>query len=111
MLSFSQIHIFFTQTGYLAEPTNLQVELVNLNTINISWVPPFTLEGVSIHNYTVYISSSDYNETVNTTQSEISLERPCRETSYSVSGWNEVGEGNTSSVITFIPGEVRSGLK
>ena len=100
-----------SQSGYLAAPSDLQAEVVSWNTINLTWVSPFTLEGVSIHNYTVYISNSDYNEIVNTTQSEISLERPCRVTSYSVSGWNEVGEGNTSSVITFIPGKVRSGLE
>ena len=92
--------------GYLAPPTEVRVEQVSVDTVNVSWSPPFTLEGVPILNYTVYITSSTgSSETVNTTQTEISLQRPCADTTYQVSGWNEVGEGNTSSPVTHSPGE------
>ena len=84
------------------------MEQVSVDTVSVSWSPPFTLEGVPILNYTVYITSSTgFSEAVNTThvQTEISLQRPCADTTYQVSGWNEVGEGNTSSPVTYIPGE------
>ena len=93
-------------SGYLAPPTEVRVEQVSVDTVNVSWSPPFTLEGVPILHYTVYITSSTgFSEAVNTTQTEISLQRPCADTTYQVSGWNEVGEGNTSSPVTYIPGE------
>ena len=88
--------------GYLAPPTEVWVEQVSVDTVNVSWSPPFTLEGVPILHYTVYITSSTgSSEAVNTTQTEISLQRPCADTTYQVSGWNEVGEGNTSSPVTY----------
>ena len=82
------------------------MEQVSVDTVNVSWNPPFTLEGVPILHYTVYITSSTgSSEAVNTTQTGISLQRPCADTTYQVSGWNEVGEGNTSSPVTHSPGE------
>ena len=92
--------------GYLAPPTEVRVEQVSVDTVSVSWSPPFTLEGVPILHYTVYITSSTgSSEAVNTTQTEISLQRPCADTTYQVSGWNEAGEGNTSSPVTHSPGE------
>ena len=92
--------------GYLAPPTEVRVEEVSVDTVSVSWSPPFTLEGVPILHYTVCITSSTgSSEAVNTTQTEISLQRPCADTTYQVSGWNEVGKGNTSSPVTHIPGE------
>lgn len=35
--------------------------------------------------------------TLNITETEITLERPCSSTNYKISAWNEVGEGNVTS--------------
>ena len=87
-------------------PTEVRVEQVSVDTVSVSWNPPFTLEGVSILHYTVYITSSTgSSEAVNATQTEISLQRPCADTTYQVSAWSEVGEGNTSSPVTYSRGE------
>ena len=62
----------------------------------MSWSPPFTLEGVPILHYSVYITSQGVSEQTNTTETHITLERPCASTTYQISAWNEVGEGNAT---------------
>ena len=72
----------------------MNVDQVSVESVNVSWTPPFTLSVVPILMYTVYITSQTYNETMNTTETRITLERPCASTTYEISAWNEVGEGD-----------------
>ena len=72
----------------------MYVNQVSVESVNVSWTPPFTLNEVPILMYTVYITSQGYTETMNTTETNITLERPCASTTYEISAWNEVGEGN-----------------
>ena len=97
---------YVLSSGYLDPPTDVQVELVSVDTVSVSWSPPFTLEVVPIFHYTLYITSSTgYSEAVNTTQTAVSLPRPLTDTTFKVSAWNEVGEGNTSFPVTYSTGE------
>ena len=82
-------------TGLLEAPTDITVE-VCVESVNISWSPPFTLDGVPILQYTLYIISQGQTETVNTTETHITLARPHTSTTYKISAWNEVGEGATA---------------
>ena len=72
----------------------MNIDQVSVESVNVSWTPPFTLNQVPILMYTVYITSQGYTETMNTTETSITLERPCASTTYEISAWNEVGEGN-----------------
>ena len=69
---------------------------VCVESVNVSWSPPLTLDGVPILQYTVYIISQGHTETVNTTETYITLERPHTSTTFKISAWNEVGEGTTT---------------
>ncbi|CAI8026699.1 hypothetical protein GBAR_LOCUS15312 [Geodia barretti] len=82
--------------GILKAPTDVSVEAVGVDSINVSWSAPFTLEGVPILHYSVYITSQGVSEQRNTTETHITLERPCASTTYQISAWNEVGEGNAT---------------
>ena len=82
--------------GLLQAPTDISVETVGVDGIIVSWSPPFTLEGVPILHYSVYITSQGVSEQRNTTETHITLERPCGSTTYQISAWNEVGEGNAT---------------
>ena len=77
----------------LEAPTDVTVDVVDAESVNVSWSPPLTLDGVPILQYTVYIISQGQTETVNTTKTHITLTRPCISTTYKISAWNEVGEG------------------
>ena len=89
---------FHNCIGLLDAPTDVNVDQVSVESVNISWAPPFTLSEVPILMYTVYITSQGYTETMNTTETRITLERPCASTTYEISAWNEVGEGNIATV-------------
>ena len=47
--------------------------------------------------YNVNITSQGYTETMNTTETRITLEGPCASTTYEISAWNEVGEGDIAT--------------
>ena len=83
--------------GLLDAPTDVNVDQVSVESVNVSWTPPFTLSEVPILMYTVYITSQGYTETINTTETRITLERPCASTTYEISAWNEVGEGDIAT--------------
>ena len=82
--------------GLLQAPTDTIAEAVGVDGIIVSWSPPFTLEGVPILHYSVYTTSQGVSEQRNTTETHITLERPCASTTYQISAWNEVGEGNAT---------------
>ena len=87
----------FTTTGLLDSPTDVNVDRVSVESVSVSWTPPFTLSEVPILMYTVYITSQGYTETMNTTETRITQERPCASTTYEISAWNEVGEGDRAT--------------
>ena len=82
-------------TGLLEAPTDVSIE-VGVDNMTLSWRPPFTLDGVSIYRYSVYIISPRHTKTESTTETHITLERPYSSTTYQISAWNGGGEGNTS---------------
>ena len=71
------------------------IDEVGVDKINVSWIPPSTLDGVPILYYSVSITSRGHTEIVNTTDAHTILEKTCYSTLYNISAWNEVGEGNT----------------
>ena len=73
---------------------NIEVGVQNMT---LSWSPPYTIDGVPILQYTVYIISQSHNWTLNVTETNITIERRCTSTTYQISAWNEVGEGNTTT--------------
>ncbi|CAI8016253.1 hypothetical protein GBAR_LOCUS9981, partial [Geodia barretti] len=81
--------------GLLEAPTDVHYT-ASKDSVIMSWSPPFTLEGVPILHYSVYITSQGVSEQRNTTETHITLERPCASTTYQISAWNEVGEGNAT---------------
>ena len=83
-------------TGLLEAPTDVSVDQVSVESVTVSWSPPFTLDGVPILQYTVYVTSKGRTEVWNTTEMQITLERPHASTTYQISAWNRVGEGNAS---------------
>ena len=87
----------FTTVGLLGAPTDVNVHQVSVESVNVSWTPPPTLSEVPILMYTVYITSQGYTDTINTTETSITLERPCASTTYEISAWNEVGKGSTAT--------------
>ncbi|CAI8042629.1 hypothetical protein GBAR_LOCUS23637 [Geodia barretti] len=95
--------------GLLKASTDVSVEADGVDSINVSWSPPFTLEGVPILHYSVYITSQGVSEQRNTTETHITLERPCASTTYQISAWNEVGEGNATrkAFLTLIEAAVK----
>ena len=83
--------------GLPEAPLAVVVDVVSSESVNVSWSPPFTLHGVPILHYTVnVVSQGTLNEQINTTETHITLERPCTSTTYQISGWNEVGEGSAA---------------
>ena len=88
-------------TGLLEAPTNVGIE-IGVENVTISWIPPFTLTGVPIYHYTVYIISQRYTVMIDTTETHFTLEKPCTSTTYQISAWNAVGEGNTTTYGTVV---------
>ena len=73
------------------------VDIVSVESVNVSWSPPFTLDGVPILHYTVTITSQGLSQQIDTTETHITLERPCVSTTYQITAWNNVGEGNATT--------------
>ena len=83
--------------GLLEAPMDVNVEGISLESVAVSWSPPVTLDGVPILQYSVYTTSRGISEQFNTTETNIVLGRPHASTTYQISAWNEVGEGNAST--------------
>ena len=77
----------------------MTVKGVNRESVNLSWSPPFTLDGVPILHYSVYITSNGFSEKNDTTETSIILRRPYASITYQVTAWNRVGEGNASKTL------------
>ena len=88
--------ILYFFIGLLEAPTDVDVEADSRKNIRVSWRPPFTLDDVPILHYSVYVTNQGVSEQINTTET-ITLRQPCASTTYSISAWNEVGEGNTTT--------------
>ena len=91
---FGYLHTLIT--GLLAAPTNVSIE-VGMETMTLSWSPPYIIDGIPIVQYTVYIINQTHMETVHTTETHITLEKSCTNTAYQISAWNKVGEGNKAT--------------
>ena len=74
----------------------MTVKGVSRESVYLSWSPPFTLDGVPILHYSVYITSNGFSEQRNTTETSIILGRPYASITYQITAWNSVGEGNAS---------------
>ena len=81
---------------YLEPPTGVVIETLSVDRVLVSWDAPFTLQGIPILQYSVFITSEGITDQRNTTETNITLGRPQASTIYHISAWNEVGEGNAS---------------
>ena len=78
-------------------PSDVMFDIVSDDRVIVSWSPPYTLDGIPILYYTVnIISQGVVTEQINTNETLITLERPCVSTTYQISAWNDVGEGNAT---------------
>ena len=75
----------------------MTVEADSRENVTVSWRSPFTLDDVPILHYSVYVTSQGVSEQINTTETNVTLRRPCVSTIYHISAWNGVGEGNATS--------------
>ena len=83
--------------GLLEAPSDVMFDIVSRDRVIVSWSPPYTLDGIPILYYIVnIISQGVVTEQINTTETHITLERPCVSTTYQISAWNDVGEGNAT---------------
>ena len=85
--------------GLLEASTDVTVKGVSKESVNLSWSPPFTLDGVPILHYTVYITSQGVSEQRNITEASIILRRPYSSITYQITAWNSVGEGTASKIL------------
>ena len=85
--------------GLLEAPTDVTIEGISRESVNLSWSPPFTLDGVPILHYSVYITSNGFSEQNDTTETSIILKRPYASITYQITAWNRVGEGNASKTL------------
>ena len=76
---------------------DVNVEGISFETVAVSWSAPFTLDEVPILQYSVYTTSQGVSEQFYTTETNITLGTPRASTTYQISAWNEVGEGNAST--------------
>ena len=94
-MRFGYLHTLVT--GLLEAPTDVSIE-VGVENMTLSWSPPYTIDGVPILHYIVYIIRQGHTaEIVNTTETLITLDKSCTSTAYQISAWNEVGEGNKTT--------------
>ena len=99
------ILIFFLPIGLLNTVSNLQAVQLNSSSLTISYTPPNTLDGVPIRNYSIEISipsNNTYKRKYSTTAENITIpvHNPCYEYLINVSAWNDVGQGNCTSITT-----------
>lgn len=95
---------------------NLQAVWLNSSSLQVSFHPPTTLDGVPITNYTISLSpSSGIGDNVSlTTESLLTVVNDlswCFSYNVTVSAWNNVGEGNETFLRnrgTFIIGHVHA---
>ena len=91
-------------TGSLAAPSDLQQQVsVNDGELLLNWTAPFSLAGVPILQYTIYVRDYTTGEEyiINTTATEYTLSKPHCGIEVSVSAWNAVGEGEKSDPLFY----------
>ena len=97
----------------MASPPNLTVDSASgdLGGLELSWMPPFTLNITDVEpdisTYTVRVNGSTH---MNTSKTHLTVDRPCFTTTYSVSAWNAVGEGNKTDIQYTYPPECMSNI-
>ena len=97
-----------SSTGLLAPVTNLTLHY-EANISFLSWVPPFSLDGLDIgYNITLSNSSHAYSfSPSNVNGFNISTRgflSPCSTYMFTVQPWNEVGVSSPSYLTKFFPG-------
>ena len=111
--------INYMNTGLLESVSNLTVVPCNSTTVRISWISPFTLEGVPILGYNVTITNttSGENETILVEDTmymytwPYSIDHLDPENNFTVTvvPINEVGAGQPSTLeISLLPGSDKS---
>ena len=92
--------------GPLSSVGNLSSSFINSSTVNISWIPPFTLPGTAITGYNISVTSNGTTTNYFTSDSYYVLQlsditdSPCNEINITVSGYNGLdGEINLISRI------------
>lgn len=101
----SGIATFHVQ-GPPSPPINLTVEASGGQThLTFRWNPPFDMVLTNdsiISMYTVYVNISRTGIEIrfNTTMRQYSIENPCSSVTFKVTAWNDIGEGNASTVLS-----------
>ena len=94
--------------GPLDPVSNLSAVPINSTTVQISWNPPYSLEGVPILYYVIEIMNTTSRITTfasNTTTNSYSIDHPDPENNFTVTvvPMNKVGAGQPSSVVFTFP--------
>ena len=99
---FSETATFHVQE-YPLPPTNLTIKVSrDLRYLMLQWNPPSEIiSNTSVIIYTVYvnISGTGSNIYVNSTTREYMIENPCSDVLFEVTAWDDIGEGNESTLL------------
>ena len=86
--------------------SNFSHAFINSTSLNITWSAPYTLEGVDILGYNISIinTSNDNSYFTQDTQYIISdiYGDPCTKVALAISGYNEAGDGATTSTMLYL---------
>ena len=96
--------MFLYKTGYLAAPAKLQQQtLMETGVVHFNRTAPFTLAGVPILQYSVYVHDYTTGEEniINTTSTEYIHSEPQCGVEVSISAWNAVGEGERTAPLSY----------
>lgn len=97
--------LLFT-TGLLSAVSDINTEQINSSSIVLSFKAPPTLLGVPINHYAITISSTDlqmnHSLITNSTRVVLHLQDVCSKYWISISSWNDVGEGETTTFSTVL---------
>ena len=97
----SETATFYVQ-GPPSPPTNLTIEASDGEShLIFRWNPPVLTNAFIVSMYTVYIniSHTGIETRFNTTMRQYSIENPCSSVTFTVTAWNDIGEGNGNSLL------------
>uniref|UniRef100_A0A1X7TJQ0 Fibronectin type-III domain-containing protein n=1 Tax=Amphimedon queenslandica TaxID=400682 RepID=A0A1X7TJQ0_AMPQE len=88
--------------GLLSEVIDSTVTQINSTTLSLHYTAPFTLIGVPILHYNILISLANISVNITDTQYNIHINNYCIGYDISITPWNIVGMGNTTTLSDII---------
>ena len=82
----------------LSEVSHGSVTQVNSTVLSLQYTAPFTLTGVPILHYNILILPTNISVNITDTQYNIHINDYCISYDISITPWNIVGSGNTSTL-------------